>query len=105
MTNRPTYAPDRRPGDPADLQGAARELVVFTTTIEDAHTLASLLESGAAALKYAPLHATDVVELGARRRNYRLGSDAAKALRAEARRVHDRNESTRSKKPTRGGKS
>ena len=91
VNNRPTYAPERRPGDPLhDVAGY--ELVVLHLALPDVMTIASLVEAGSAALKYAPARATNVTELSFRQRDYRLGSSVAKALRSEGARVHDRNE-------------
>lgn len=97
MTNRPTYALERRPGESTELETAARELVVLTTTLRDAPVIAALLEAGSAALKYAPARASAPVELNSRHSDYRLGAIAAKALRAEAVRVHERNEARHAK--------
>lgn len=81
-TNRPTYAPERRPGDSRD-DFAGAYVLAFHFDVADVYTVAALIEAGAAALKYAPGSATDYVELNARRRNVRLGRDVARAMRAE----------------------
>jgi hypothetical protein len=81
-TNRPTYAPERRPGDSRnDYAGAY--VLAFHFDVGDVYTVAALIEAGAAALKYAPGNATDFVELNARRRTVKLGRAVAVALRAE----------------------
>lgn len=90
-TNRPTYAPDRRPGDPSilgehGLEQTAYDLIALHLASGDALTIASLIEAGAAALRYAPIAATDVVELNSRQRHYRLAFDVAAALRDEVER-------------------
>lgn len=82
-TNRPEYAPERRPGDPLDLEPAARELVAMHFYARDVGTIAALIEAGAAALKYAPGSASAAVELNARRSAVKLGSSVARAMRAE----------------------
>lgn len=92
MTNRPTYAPERRAGDTTNLEHAARTLVAFHLTIDDARTIAALIDSGAAALELAPLRATNLVEAVSRANTTALGYTVAGALRTEADRIHDRNE-------------
>lgn len=91
LTNRPDYAPERRAGDPTDIMTAAYDLVTLHATIQDAYTIAALIDAGSAALEHAPARATDLVEIANRRRMSSLGFAAAAALRAEAIRSVDRN--------------
>lgn len=85
-TNRPTYAPDRRPGDPTGIVESARELVILTMSLDDSQVIGALIESGAAALELAPTPG-GIVSLNSRRRDVILGRAAARALFDEALRV------------------
>lgn len=95
-TNRPNYAPERRPGDPldGDLENGPRELVVFAFGRYDVRIIAELIEAGAAAFKYAP---TDggLTTVNRRRSVIKLGKAVARELRAELERVDGRDQDLR----------
>jgi len=84
-TNRPSYAPERRPGDPQELplDRSSGDLVIIAFASGDVPVVAALIEAGAAALKYAPVSAVDVVEQGARKRHGELAKAVARTMRAE----------------------
>ena len=85
-TNRPTYAPQRRPGETTDPFNPA-ELIAFHLAADDVLTIAALVEAGAAAIKYGPATTTAGLETITRDRHVQLGKDVARSLRAELRRV------------------
>lgn len=80
-TNRPEYAPAKRPGDPLELADCARELVAMHFYPGDLLNVAALIEAGAAALKYAP--GTGLTKANSRKRTVNLGAQVARAMRAE----------------------
>lgn len=82
-TNRPTYAPERRPGDPLDPLEAGRNLVAILFDRGDVAIVAALLEAGAAAHELEPVAGSNAVEINARRRAADLGRTVAAAMRAE----------------------
>lgn len=88
MTNRPTYAPERRPGEALDLEAAARELVVYHFALDDAELIARLIDAGAAALNAL---GDRIVGGFSRHANIGLGRKIAASLWEEAALVRDRN--------------
>jgi len=96
MTNRPDYAPDRRPGDSilingADLERTANDLIAFHVDSRHALVIAALIEAGASAHAHT-LPGTSAVGLVATKEHVELGHAAAQALRDEVARCRARDE-------------
>lgn len=89
MTNRPSYAPDRRPGENMNELEFGDELVILVTTINDAATIAAAIDAGAAAWARYPMGTAAVARLD-RNRSVELCRAAAAALIEERSRVYDR---------------
>lgn len=91
MTNRPTHAPDRRPGETIDPIAYGTELVTLHLHLTDARELLAFLEAGIAASVPLESGAGTVVEHNRRRARRLNASSIAHALDRETRRIRARN--------------
>ena len=68
------------------------DVVLVPLELRDALTIAQLIRAGAAALKYAPIAPTALVEQNRRTRDVELGAHTANTIIREAERIHARRE-------------
>jgi hypothetical protein len=90
MTNRPTYAPERRPGEATDPETAARELVAFHFALADVKTIAAMIFAGAAALEHADALNVGIVSMLTVRHHVELARLVADTLLTEGQHARDR---------------